>query len=111
MPFDPEAIRAFEHGRWQRVAAAYGSTFASVTEPFIDPLLDAAEVTSGVRMLDIACGPGFVTSQANEVIRTVDTLTLGKVEDADISTLSAELLHKVAASRLHVQVVGCVRIK
>ncbi len=64
MPFDPEAVRAFEHGRWQRAASAYCSTFATATEPFIGPLLDAAEVVSGVSLLDIACGPGFVASQA-----------------------------------------------
>jgi ubiquinone/menaquinone biosynthesis C-methylase UbiE len=64
MPFDPEAVRAFEHGRWQRVAAAYESTFAGATRPFIDALLDAAGVGRDVRMLDIACGPGIVTSHA-----------------------------------------------
>jgi SAM-dependent methyltransferase len=64
MPFDPEAVRDFEHGRWQRAASVYESTFASATRPFIDPLLDAARVGRGVRVLDIACGPGIVTSQA-----------------------------------------------
>jgi len=65
MSFDPEAIRAFEHDRWQRAAAVYGSTFASATQPFIDPLLDAARVAQGHDLLDIACGPGFVTSRAH----------------------------------------------
>src|SRR5690242_13757614 len=62
MPFDPEAIRAFEHDRWERAASAYGSTFAGATAPFIDPLLDAADIGRGMCVLDIACGPGFVTS-------------------------------------------------
>ncbi len=66
MPFDPEAVRAFEHGRWQRAATVYEATFASATRPFIDALLDAADVARGVRLLDIACGPGFVASQARE---------------------------------------------
>ncbi len=64
MSFDPEAVRAFEHSRWERAAAAYASTFASATRPFVDALLDAARVGRGMRMLDIACGPGFVTSRA-----------------------------------------------
>ena len=61
-PFDPEAVRAFEHARWERAAGVYGATFASATRPFIEALLDAAQVTGGARMLDIACGPGFLTS-------------------------------------------------
>lgn len=64
MPFDPQAIRAFEHSRWQRAAAAYDRTFAPATNAFIDTLLDAAGVTGGTRMLDIACGPGLVASRA-----------------------------------------------
>jgi ubiquinone/menaquinone biosynthesis C-methylase UbiE len=64
MPFDSEAVRAFEHERWQRAAAVYETTFAGATRPFIDALLDAARVGHGVRMLDIACGPGIVTSHA-----------------------------------------------
>jgi SAM-dependent methyltransferase len=64
MTLDPEAIRRFEYSRWQRAADAYGSTFAGATRPFIDALLDAARVARDVRMLDIACGPGFVASRA-----------------------------------------------
>ena len=32
------------------------------TRPFIEALLDAAQVARGTRMLDIACGPGFLAS-------------------------------------------------
>jgi SAM-dependent methyltransferase len=65
MPFDPKAVRDFEHGRWQRAASVYETTFASATQPFIDALLDAARVGRDVRVLDIACGPGIVTSRAS----------------------------------------------
>ncbi len=61
-PFDPEAVRAFEHARWERAAGVYGVTFANATRSFIEALLDAAQVTGGTRMLDIACGPGFLAS-------------------------------------------------
>lgn len=64
MPFDPEAVRAFEHARWQQAASAYESSFATATRPFVDPLLDAAGVREGTRLLDIACGPGLVASEA-----------------------------------------------
>jgi SAM-dependent methyltransferase len=60
--FDPAAVRAFEYARWQRAAGVYGATFAGATAPFIEALLDAAQVAPGTRLLDIACGPGFVAS-------------------------------------------------
>jgi SAM-dependent methyltransferase len=64
MTFEPDRIRSFEYSRWQRAAGVYASTFARATSPFIDALLDAAHVGRGVRLLDIACGPGFVASRA-----------------------------------------------
>jgi SAM-dependent methyltransferase len=65
-PFDPEAVRAFEHARWERAAGVYGATFASATRPFIEAVLDAARVARGTHMLDIACGPGFLASGGRE---------------------------------------------
>jgi SAM-dependent methyltransferase len=62
--FDPEAVRAFEHARWQDAAAAYSGTFAGATRPFIQPLLNAAGVSQATVLLDVACGPGFVASRA-----------------------------------------------
>lgn len=47
MSFEPEAIRTFEHAGWQRAAASYGSSFAPATAPYIEPLLEAAEISSG----------------------------------------------------------------
>ena len=64
MLFDPEAVRNFEHSRWERAAPSYEATFAGATTPFIDALLDAAGVGRGVPVLDIACGPGLAASRA-----------------------------------------------
>ncbi len=61
-PFDPEAVRAFEHARWQCAAPVYGATFAGATRPFIEALLEARGFQRGARLLDLACGPGFVAS-------------------------------------------------
>ena len=66
MAFDPQAVRAFEHAGWQRAAAYYTTTFAHATRGFIDDLLDAAGVKPGMRVLDLACGPGLVASGAAE---------------------------------------------
>jgi len=66
MPFDPEAVREFERAGWNRAAAAYEASFATATRQFIAPLLDAAGINAGARVLDLCCGPGFVGAAAME---------------------------------------------
>ena len=64
MSFQPEAVRAFEHAGWQRAASSYGNSFAHATAPFIAPLLEAAEISPGQHVLDVACGPGNLAAVA-----------------------------------------------
>ena len=64
--FDPQLVREFEHAGWERAAAHYASTFAEATRCFIDDLLDTAGVGAGMRVLDLACGPGIVAAAAAE---------------------------------------------
>jgi SAM-dependent methyltransferase len=61
-----EAFTDFEHRGWQRVAHKYDSTWASSTRQFIPFLLDAAEVGKGKSLLDLGCGPGYVSAAAVE---------------------------------------------
>lgn len=61
---DPVAFRALEHAGWQRAAARYDEAFGSLTRQAIDPLLDAAQVRAGARVLDVASGPGYVAAAA-----------------------------------------------
>ena len=61
---DPNAFRAFEHAGWQSVAALYGKDFGKLTSQTSDPLLDAVEVRNGVRVLDMATGPGYIAGAA-----------------------------------------------
>ena len=63
---DTEAIRSFEHAGWERAAQAYEGTFATATRQFIPGLLNAVGVEAGHSVLDVACGPGFVTAAASE---------------------------------------------
>jgi SAM-dependent methyltransferase len=62
--YDPEAFRQFEKAAHDRVSAHYHDFFASVTGRVIDPLLDAARVGAGTRLLDVATGPGMVVARA-----------------------------------------------
>jgi len=61
-----DAFTEFEHRGWQRVAHKYDFTWASSTRQFIPPLLDAAQVESGMTVLDVGCGPGYVSAAAVE---------------------------------------------
>jgi len=61
---DPEAIRAFEHARWERAASGYAASFGVATRLFCEALLDAAGVRAGTEVLDLACGPGVVVGRA-----------------------------------------------
>ena len=56
----------FEHEGWQRVADKYDSVWSTSTRQFIPPLLDAAEVAENLSVLDVGCGPGYVSAAAAE---------------------------------------------
>ena len=63
---DPDAFNAFEASGWEEKAAGYDRFFASITGLLVEPLLDAAAVGAGTRMLDLATGPGYVAARAAE---------------------------------------------
>src|SRR6266513_1057470 len=59
-----DAFTEFEHEGWERVADKYDSVWSSSTRQFIPPLLDAAEVSAEMSILDVGCGPGYVSAAA-----------------------------------------------
>jgi ubiquinone/menaquinone biosynthesis C-methylase UbiE len=61
---DPDAFNAFEAAGWEERALAYDRFFGSTTSQAVEPLLDAASVAAGTRVLDIATGPGYVAGEA-----------------------------------------------
>ncbi len=61
---DPSGFRAFEHTGWQKIPKQYHESFSDLTPQAIGPLLDAVGVSKGVRLLDVASGPGYVTAAA-----------------------------------------------
>src|SRR6267378_7267026 len=56
----------FEHEGWQRVADKYDSVWAQSTRQFIPHLLEAVAVGSGMSVLDVGAGPGYVSAAAAE---------------------------------------------
>jgi ubiquinone/menaquinone biosynthesis C-methylase UbiE len=52
----------FEHVGWERAAHKYDSVWSSLTRQFIPHLISAAEASPGMWVLDVACGPGYVSA-------------------------------------------------
>ena len=61
-----------EHEGWSRVAGVYDKSWAHLTKQFIEPLLKASAIRPGMKVLDVACGPGYV-SQSIYLKKSVPT--------------------------------------
>ncbi len=61
-----DEFNAFEAAGWRAHAAGYHEFFGQITPRLVEPLLDAAGVRPGARVLDVASGPGYVTAEAAE---------------------------------------------
>ncbi|HET8564112.1 MAG TPA: class I SAM-dependent methyltransferase [Candidatus Binatia bacterium] len=61
---DPHSFREFEHTGWQSIPTRYHEAFGSLTTQAIGPLLDAVGTRGGVKLIDIASGPGYVAAAA-----------------------------------------------
>ena len=58
------AFHNFERDGWQKAASQYDAGFGGVTSQAVVPLLNAAGAANGIRLLDVACGPGYVAAAA-----------------------------------------------
>ena len=63
---DTQAFHWFEHAGWETAARAYHESWTALTMQAVAPLLDAAHVGRGTRLLDVATGPGHVAGLAAE---------------------------------------------
>jgi SAM-dependent methyltransferase len=61
---DLDAFDAFEATAWEERVEGYAGFFGAVTGRLIEPLLEAARVGPGARVLDVATGPGYVAAEA-----------------------------------------------
>jgi ubiquinone/menaquinone biosynthesis C-methylase UbiE len=64
MGIDADAFKAFEAERWGAKAASYERVTGQVTRCLVEPLLAAARVGAGMRVLDVATGPGHLAVAA-----------------------------------------------
>jgi SAM-dependent methyltransferase len=61
---DADAFTAFERSGWEHQAPTYDDVIGRVTSRLVGPLLDAAGVRQGSRVLDLATGPGYAAAEA-----------------------------------------------
>jgi SAM-dependent methyltransferase len=61
---DHTAFHDFEQAGWQRAADHYDDAFGALTLQTAEPLLAAAGVKAGTRLLDVATGPGHIAAAA-----------------------------------------------
>ena len=57
-------FKDFEAAGWSARATTYDALMARATALAVEPLLDAAGVGSGVRVLDVGCGLGALAAAA-----------------------------------------------
>ena len=89
---DAQAFDEFEAVGWELVARRYGELLSPITGQAIEPLLDAAGVGAGMRVLDVGTGPGDAAAAA--VARGADATGI------DIAAAMVEI-----ASRRHPEAV------
>lgn len=59
-----DAFHDFEHAGWERAAEHYADAFGDLTSQTAGALLDAVGARPGLRLLDVASGPGFISAAA-----------------------------------------------
>jgi ubiquinone/menaquinone biosynthesis C-methylase UbiE len=59
-----QAFKEFERTGWAKQAEHYDSLVGEMTRQAVAALLAAANARSGIRLLDVASGPGYVAAEA-----------------------------------------------
>ena len=73
---NPGEFLDFERAGWGANIAKYDDAFGAVTRQTVGHTLDAAEVGSGMRVLDVCTGPGMMVEGAISTRRAGDRIGL-----------------------------------
>ena len=82
----------FEHVGWERVADKYDSVWSSLTRQFIPHLISAAQVSPTMSVLDVACGPGYVSA----AVRQLDALPIGVDFSENMVAIAKEMFPDIS---------------
>jgi SAM-dependent methyltransferase len=98
---DVGAFKKFEREGYSRVAQGYDQATASVTSQVNDAILDAVRTGPGTSLLDVACGPAWLSAAAvkrGAIVTALDfaenmvTIARQRCPEADIQNADAENL-------------------
>jgi SAM-dependent methyltransferase len=98
---DVEAFKRFEREGYSRVAQGYDKATAMVTSQVNDAILDAVGAGPGISLLDVACGPGWLSAAAvkrGAIVTALDfaenmvAIARLRCPEADIQNADAENL-------------------
>jgi cyclopropane fatty-acyl-phospholipid synthase-like methyltransferase len=94
-----DAFRAFEHAGWNKdsLALVYHRNLGEVTKGCIPDLLNAVHLKTGDRVLDVACGAGYIAAAAHD--RGADTVGV------DFSAARRPHLARRAAGATHFELL------
>jgi SAM-dependent methyltransferase len=88
---DPDAVVQAEQATWTRSAPIYVENTAHLASHAVRHLLDAAQLTSDSRALEVGCGPGHITAMMAETGATVTGVDLVPAMIALARTLHPEI--------------------
>jgi len=77
---DPKEFSTFERLGWDTNIRGYNSAFGAVARQTVGSMLDAACVKYGMKVLDLCCGPGMLSTGALD--RGADVVGLDFAKDA-----------------------------
>jgi ubiquinone/menaquinone biosynthesis C-methylase UbiE len=95
---DLDAFTAFEVAGWDAKAAGYDDFLGQVTGRLVEPLLDAVAARGGVRLLDVATGPGYAAARAAERGASVVGVDIADEMVALASRLHPQLEFRIASA-------------
>jgi ubiquinone/menaquinone biosynthesis C-methylase UbiE len=95
---DLDAFTAFEVEGWDAKASGYDGFLGQVTGRLVEPLLDAVAARRGVRLLDVATGPGYAAARAAERGASVVGVDIAEEMVALASSLHPQLDLRVAGA-------------
>ncbi|MBD0271840.1 MAG: methyltransferase domain-containing protein [Acetobacteraceae bacterium] len=96
-----QSFKEFESAGWHRQAPNYDDRAGRMTTGAVAPLLDAVGARPGLRLLDVCCGPGYLTAEATgrglsavgvDIAPAMVELARGRVPGAEFRVGDAEAL-------------------
>ena len=89
------SFKEFEHQGWEKVADAYHEGFSRITAQVASTLVNHAMINQNDKILDIACGPGYVASLASEKSKNVTGIDFSRAMIQKAKTLYPKINFQV----------------